>query len=676
MKDSKKAERFLIDDNLEYLFRLIERDINKKSSMIRAKEKFEEYLHYTESTLGRYGLPAVTTKEIKKKYLKEIIGISFFETYLKTLDYYESINFNQIYPEKKFYDWYNIDRKTQNRISRLKRLGAAAIPRFFTEVTQRLLNGTRKSFGEFYTPIKIAEYLLTSLGKSEEIFYQKKSIIDPACGIGTLLGVTINNILASLDGKNIDPEEFLNFVYEDICGYDIQPFAVILTRLQISAILFCKFPCHEVTQKNIQKILAFPRIELKDSLAIPPDWTDHKRVDFVIANPPYGKISSKNTPYSSHYKKILNGHTNLYQLFLWLCISAVRKNGKIVFLIPQLFTSGLYNQKLRKELEIMCNVNEIIKFRDRSGIFPGVQQPLMIISLSKESGDVLNKRHFISISTSSKSEDIEKTTRKKIKKNRVIRNLGSGLPWCISNNPLDYDILEKVYRKSMLLNNYKKITIRNGGFVWNQNKPVLRAKKRKGNLPLLYASVIKPFAFDFDEEYILESSGKKPFVSCPEKYKNLQYDSPNILIQRTIPRTNGQKIYACMVPQEFIKKHKTYLVENHINVVKLNSELFSSDILFGLTAWLNSSLLNFIFNLMNGNSHISIYELASLPVNETLIGEIALFAKMLSSSAIYEREDIIEESNTVINTFFDLDNIEVLRINRIFQRREGHKNVE
>jgi len=671
MNESKTAKTFITNENIEQLLLLIEKDVNKKCSIIKAKEKFDEYLHYTESLLERYGLPAANKKEIKNRYLKETIGVSFFETYLKSVDYYKNINFNKMYPEKKYYDWYSINSKIQNKISGLMRLETSVIPQFFTNVTQKLLNDAKKSFGEFYTPIKIAEYLSTSLGKLEDIFYRKKSIIDPACGIGTLLCVTVNNILSSIDRKDMNPKEFLKFIYGDIRGFDIQPYAVILTRFQLSAIILSQFQYNGFTPKNIQKILAFPKIELKDSLITPPDFADKEKVDFAIANPPYRKISAKKIPYFSYYKKILNGHPNLYQLFLWWSTNAVRKNGKIVFLIPQSFTSGLYNQRLRNELESACEVNNITKFRDKNGIFPDVQQPLMVLSLSKGREDISNKNRFISISISSKSQDIRKTKRMKIKKNKVIRDLGNGLPWCISNNSLDYDILEKVYKKSAYLKNYKKITIRNGGFVWNQNKAILRSGKGKGNLPLLYASVIRPFVFNFDKKLGSSSDDKRPFVFCPEKYKNLQYVGPNILIQRTVPRSNGQKIYACMVSQELIKEHKAYFVENHINVIKFDDELSSSDTIFGVIAWLNSRLLNFIFNTINGNSHISLYELSSLPINDGLIRKISTFAKMKAFSTSGERETVIEEVNTLINKFFDLNNDEVIRINESYQVERG-----
>lgn len=673
MNESKTAKTFITKENIEQLLLLIEKDVNKKCSIVKAKEKFDEYLHYTESLLERYGLPAANKKEIKNRYLKETIGVSFFETYLKSVDYYKNINFNKMYPEKKYYDWYNINSKIQNKISGLIRLETSAIPQFFTNVTQKLLNDAKKSFGEFYTPITIAEYLSTSLGKLEDIFYRKKSIIDPACGIGTLLCVTINNILSSIDRKDMDSKEFLKFIYEDIRGFDIQPYAVILTRFQLSTIILSQFQYNGFTPKNIQKILAFPKIELKDSLITPPDFADKEKVDFAIANPPYRKISAKKIPYFSHYKKILNGHPNLYQLFLWWSTNAVRKNGKIVFLIPQSFTSGLYNQRLRNELESACEVNNIVKFRDKNGIFPDVQQPLMVLSLSKGREDIPNKNRFISISVSSKSQDITKTKRMKIKKNKVIRDLGNGLPWCISDNILDYVILDKVYKKSAPLKDYSNVDIRNGGFVWNQNKLMLRSKRENDNLPLVYASTIKPFEFNFDKK-LLGHNGKKSFVLNDEKFQNLHYDKSIILIQRTVPKISGQKIYACTVPQDFIKIYNSYLVENHVNVIKFKDNLSVDDKIFGITAWLNSKLFNFIFNTINGNSHISLYELSSLPIKDDLIKKISTLTKRLDVQSGENKDKSVNKINEIIYDYYGLNRKEIHRINDLFQINSGVKN--
>lgn len=667
MKQFGRSEKPETDHKPYRVLRLMEKDIKAKSSTTGAKKRFEHYLEYTESILSRYSLPMATTREIKRRYLKETVGISFFGTYLEALSNRVRSKLDQRNLDEKFYDWYKIEPTARNEISRLRPLEARAIPQFFTEITLRLLDDTTKSLGEFYTPIDVAQDLVSHLGKPDQIFRDGKSIIDPACGIGTLLAVALNKIPASLGDKGIDREEFLDFAYENIRGFDIHPFAVGVTRLQLSAVLLTRLQECKCRPPNMQQALLFPKIELRDSLTIELDSAYDKKPDLVVVNPPYRKIPAKKIPRVCGYKKILHGHPNLYQLFLWWSVNAVNKSGKVAALIPQTFTSGLYDQRLRKELEAVCNVNSITKFRNRSGIFPDVQQPLIIVSLSKDAPARVSDPRSISISVRSRQQGNDSTVGGEIKKTRVLRGFETGSPWCISGNPLDYDILDKVWEKSTALGDYKNVTIKNGGFVWNQRKHDLYCRKREGRLPLVYASAIKPFTFKFDEESIRSSRGKKPFVSCRKKYKLLEYDSANILIQRTIPKSAGQKIYACMVSEQFLNEHRTYFVENHVNVIKANGNLCSPNTLLGLNAWLNSRLFNFIFNLINGNSHVSIYELRSLPVNHKLVRTLVPPAQRLFSHNSSNLKEVISELNHGVYEFFDLDKEEVSRVNGSFQ---------
>ena len=659
---------FVLNEDIAKILYLIEKDVRKGAEATEAKGKFEYYLGYTKSLLDKYGLHPAVTKEIKKKYIKELTAISFFEAYIKA-SWCEKIDFNQMYPEKRFYNWYEISPKIKARISRLNIIETPEVPQFFAEIVQILFNSTKKSFGEFYTPTQTAEFLVSSLGKPRDIFDQRKSIIDPSCGIGTLLGVTINNILKDTNNKKINKKEFLDFIYKDVRGFDIQPFAVISTRLQLSAILFSEFRDAEINPDILQIIFKFPKIELKDSLTVAIESAD-KKVDFIIANPPYGKISVKKVPNQPYYEKILNGHPNLYQLFLWWSVNAVNERGKIVFLLPQSFTSGLYNHKLRKEVELVSNVDSITKFTNRSGIFPDVQHPLMVISLSKRQNEP-KQEYFVSISITAKKQNSEEIIKRRIKEDKLIRKIGEGLPWCISNNPVDYDILSKVYGKSINIKGYEKISLKNGGFVWNQNKKKLHLKKQQNNLPLIYASVIKPYTFNFEEHRI----DKKRFVSTPRKFEALQYSTPSILIRRTVPKSSGQKIYACMVPKEFIEEHQAYFVENHVNVVKLKEDTQSNAALWGVTAWLNSNLLNFIFNSINGNSHISIYELSSLPINGDLIRKVTPLVRKINFQEKGKLEKSIENLNNTINSHFELTETEISRLNECFQQQGVGKNA-
>jgi SAM-dependent methyltransferase len=87
----------------------------------------------------------------------------------------------------------------------------------------------RHDLGEFYTPDWLAEHLLNQLEYNGDL---ERRLLDPACGSGTFLVLAIRRMKewAVQHDPPIDPESVAKKILNNLCGFDLNPIAVIAAR--------------------------------------------------------------------------------------------------------------------------------------------------------------------------------------------------------------------------------------------------------------------------------------------------------------------------------------------------------------------------------------------------------------------------------------------------------------
>lgn len=82
----------------------------------------------------------------------------------------------------------------------------------------------RASFGEFYTPFWLAQHVLHTSGLNKNW-----RALDPCCGSGTFVIAAISEIRKENTGTN--KEELLSQILSRVCAFDLNPLAVLTTRI-------------------------------------------------------------------------------------------------------------------------------------------------------------------------------------------------------------------------------------------------------------------------------------------------------------------------------------------------------------------------------------------------------------------------------------------------------------
>ena len=637
---------------------------------LEANSAFEEYYDSLVPLAQPYiGNGFINKSQAYERFFSETallhLTISLIKTWCCVNNLGSASKFFEVYPEAKPFSWYEVPQTFTSQIEKwiCESSDLMNFPQEIALVAENTLAGLRRrALGEFFTTSEIAEHLFSIVNSNPTLLIGWK-IADPACGSGNLLKTVVAHITDAVRNGLVSPELAITNINKNIFGFDIQPIAVLLTRLQLILTSLPIFSQIDRSEKDVFEIFPLPNIRLVDPLSDPYNyWDIFASFDLVIGNPPFMKIIKENLTNLSSYEEILNGQPNLYQLFLWWAIKATKSGGNISFLIPQSIRSGQYFIKLREKLSESCRITSITCFGEREGIFDTVDQHVMAIHLIK--GIEEEEQSVTAIRFPLNGEDIINTQELRINQQKVIRVLNGKNIWCISEDQLDYDILDKVYRDPQFLLNLPEIQLSNGGYVWNQNKENLADNFKENLLPLISSDSIEIHRFTFPPGG--ERVSKRLFAVKTNPPPGPIYSNRAVLLKRTTPeKLRGRRIVATALPDSFLQQYPSFFAENHVNLITPRGANCGLNII-GLTAWLNSKLVNFVFGMMNGSSHLSKFELGLLPAPVDLINSLSESAiDLYSESHVNQRQAIMDEIDQTIFNHFRFTEEEQRRIKKI-----------
>ena len=302
--------------------------------------------------------------------------MKFFIEYLKEEQIFEKLI--QIYKDN------SIDEKEENFLNLIveKVYNLENIENFF-HVDQRsdlhlsnifgnlyetnLSHNERKVLGEFYTPIPIIKYILTSVGYQSNVLIENSKLIDISCGVGSFINQAILNLVDYFKIKcNLEDiseftiEEAKNIILkikENIVGIDINPIACILCQINIH---YTIFELYKIIKKDEQEY-KLPLFNIKNFNALL--LTDKDKYDFVIGNPPYLFIRD----ITDEDKKLIQkrgfksskGQYDYYQIFIELGIELLKEGGILGYIVPDSLLALSNSSDLRRYIYNNTLIKEI-----------------------------------------------------------------------------------------------------------------------------------------------------------------------------------------------------------------------------------------------------------------------------------------------------------------------------
>ncbi len=296
----------------------------------------------------------------------------------------------------------------------------------------------RKRLGEFYTPDEVVDYILNTVGYTPERAIEDKNLIDPACGSGGFLVRATKRLIArdvvklgkatpkeAMDNKKWQQvyekltgkecENIINSVATHIHGFDINPFAISISEMNI---LFQVIDLYSKAVKE-NKSFRVPRFKVyeTDSLETPNgqpklvqfygstgkslakdkeevDTLKKKKYDFVVGNPPYVNTANLTSStqidyYRKTYADTVFRNFDLYIPFIQLGITLLTEKGKMSYICSNQFMVKEYGKKLRTFISKNTGIEEIIDFGANRVFDSATNYPLIFVFAKTPSESIL-----------------------------------------------------------------------------------------------------------------------------------------------------------------------------------------------------------------------------------------------------------------------------------------------
>lgn len=510
----------------------------------------------------------------------------------------------------------------------------------------------RRELGKVYTPAEIVSYILDQLGFSGEMA-TTASLLDPAAGCGIFLLNAAERICHASESKPLARDR----VMSNLAGLDNDLTAVCLAKIGLAALLSLKghhLPKHVDFKVFLADTLDYDRDQL-------PFKTDHPEVfaikrlqdaysagfDFVVGNPPYGKMPSSD-PRVGHFQGTVYGHANMYGMFLQFALEHLSEKGKLGFIVPKSFSSGLYFKRLREFMLSRVHLDQILTFESRTDVFhhSDILQETVILLCSRD----MTKRPVILKEVRDHRDLADDSSAVRAKLEEVDFGPEFDHILCTSASRVALDILNKVRAGSKPLESLG-LRASTGKFVWNRFKHYLHDTPGGHRLPLYWMHNIKPFQFLPDAS----NGHKAAFVDLNGETRSwLNRPEELILNKRISAKEQKRRIEACYVPASWRSNTPGYFVENHLNFIFRRDRSCTYD-MKALAALLNSKLLDFVFRLFNGNTQVSATELNILPLPAALPKKFAELAQSVINSPEGKRDDLEQELNQAVYALYGLD---------------------
>jgi adenine-specific DNA-methyltransferase len=326
--------------------------------------------------------------------------------------------------------------------------------------------------------------------------------------------------------------------------------------------------------------------------------------DLVISNPPYFKLS-KTSPYAVLMSEYVHGQPNIYFLFMAMAERLLKMNGQFVFITPRSYCSGQYFETFRKQFLYWMDPKQIHIFQSRKDTFNN-EQVLQENTIMYAQKSLLKDKDIIISSSSNECDYSERIVPKSI----------------VVDNVFEDNIIRIPTSK------YEDNIVRLFDS-WNNNLSQMGIQISTGPVVAFRS---KEYLSDFDKHTCypllkMRNVGNL-FVEFPTPHKNNQgilKTAPDsliiptrnyILLKRFSAKEQKKRVEASILLKSSFPSEKVG-IENHLNYIYKIDGSLSDDETLGITAFLNTRLVDTYFRIINGNTQVNASDIRMLPLPDS-----------------------------------------------------------
>ncbi len=439
----------------------------------------------------------------------------------------------------------------------------------------------RRSLGQFFTPIEVAEQMLQPIDSLPE----KVRVLDPGAGAGILSAAVFSRIISS-HKKSIKEIEIV--AYE----VDANVFPYLRKTLEMCASLSAR-----------QGIKFKYTIHMVDFIkAATSCLYSAEKFDLAILNPPYGRLKSGSKQWRL-LKKYGLPTSNLYAAFMTLGAILLKDDGRLVSITPRSFCNGPYFLPFRKAFMSQMSLSHVHVYTSRNKAFgdDGVLQENIILCAQKSP-----ERDKVSVTSSDGPLDKDICTQI-LNHDELVHTSDQNLVVHLVRNNNEREISRLVNALKCSLHDLE-INVSTGRVVDFRARHLLRKPNEAGSVPLLLPSnLINGYV-----QWPVPRSKKLSAIDFEGSKDRLLVPTDNyVLVKRFSSKEQKRRLTAAVLqPKNF--KSGFVGIENHLNYFHRNGTGLAPDLAKGLAIYLNSSVVDQYFRLFSGHTQVNATDLANL----------------------------------------------------------------
>jgi adenine-specific DNA-methyltransferase len=417
---------------------------------------------------------------------------------------------------------------------------------------------------------------------------------------------------------------------EEICRWRNRPTSVLVTAYEVDPLLIdyltetlalCRLECERAGIKFHAEVICEDFIESAVSQLNATLFTpDASKFNYSILNPPYRKINS-----DSRTRQLLRTvdieTSNLYAAFVALASRLLNSGSELVAITPRSFCNGPYFKPFRKTFTEMMGITRVHVFESRQAAFQddNVLQENIILHAVKQSP---TERYCVTISSSTGPTD-ELMSIRDIEYSQLIRPGDPDAFIHIVPDELEHDIAERMKILNASLADLG-ISVSTGRVVDFRAGAFLRIEAERDTVPLIYPG-------HFSNGYVKwpKKDSRKPnaILNTPESEDLLVPSGVYVLVKRFSSKEERKRIVAAIYDGSRFRADRVGF-ENHLNYFHQNGKGLPLALAKGLSAFLNSNLVDSYFRQFNGHTQVNATDLRSLKYPSRL--ELEAFGSLIS----------------------------------------------
>jgi len=504
----------------------------------------------------------------------------------------------------------------------------------------KLVNSEQKKVkGQFFTPLEIASLMGSFTNSSNS----KLRILDPGCGAAILSCALIEYLTIKSNLHSINSINSIKSI--ELIAYETDKNLISLT---IKSLEYLKqwlsserFEFKYVLNENDFVIENANCFNENVNLILEKD----EQFDIVICNPPYFKLSIDDKR-ALAAKTVVNGHPNIYAVFMAVSAKLLKENGELIFITPRSYASGSYFKLFREFFFKIIEIDNVHLFDSRKDTFDRdkvLQETVIIKGRRKEKN---NPDHNVLVSSSRGLKDILTPELKTFRQKVLIDITSNEKILYLPTNDFEESILNIFKNWNGNLNKYN-IQISTGPVVGFRSKKYIHDNYQNGEVflaPLFWLHNVKQMIL----EWPLPKPDKGQYVRIENDSKSILILNKNyIFLRRFSSKDDKSRLIAAPYFSNYIKSE--YIgVENKLNYIYRPKGNLNRNEIVGLCALLNSTLFNSYFRIFNGNVNVSATELREIPLPE--LESI----KEIGNNIILSNDYSVESTNKIVIEQFEL----------------------